>query len=699
MDIQFQGLNPVFSAPLLVLLIAAVLFFAWWSYSYLTSLSPTRRWSLTLLRGSALVILLLLLLNPFLQIDEIEQHKPILAVYLDDSQSMGIERGEYRGWDSYKSIIDAFGFDEIDELDIQYYRFDGQIESTEYSDLQLQGTLTNIDEVMRHIRDRSEETVAAMLFSDGIITRGRDPIFTARELHMPVFTVPVGDTSETRDVAISEVLTNETGYVDTEQPVEITVTQEGFPDEAATLQLRRDGEIIESGEIQFDRSSSTHRTTFTLQFEEAGLHHYEAYIPELEGEITAENNLYPFSVNVVDEKTNIYHLAFEIHPDVKSVRTILEADRNIELHPFTWIGDRFLEGDLDEIPDDLELLVIHGAIPDQAGLPDGLIDQFPAVQFYLPGVNADDLSAFVIPVSVANPGSVLGIHLAPGEENRNHPILELDPIEFNRQPVLSSLQASYELPATASVLIRASYEGAETGIPVLITEEAGNLRRAVVNTHGWFRYTQARDEQTRNYATGLIANITSWAATSPDSENLRIQPGKLVYQEGEEINFRAELSNETGEPETDAVIEVTVSDANNDERSYTMRHRSNGNYHLTTGAIAAGNYTYSAEARKGGRVIDTAEGDFTVTASTLEYVDTRRDDEMLRRLAEVSGGEFLQEFSPAAILGELDNRNLLQQIEERRTAFRFLHEHVIWFILVMLLLTGEWLLRRKYSLP
>lgn len=699
MEIQFQGLNPVFSVPILIILIFGVLFLTWWSYSYLQSLKPIRRWILILLRSIALIILLLLLFNPFMQIDEIDRQRPVVAVYLDDSKSMGIGRGEYNGWDSYRSIIESFEFDNRDEIVFEFYRFDNQVEPIDDRQLNLEGGITNLDEVMRHIRERSEETVASILFSDGIVTRGRDPLFTARELHIPLFTVPVGDTSETRDVAISELLTNETGYVNTSQPVEITVNQEGFPEESATLQLIQNDEILETEEIQFNSQNSIHRISFQLYFEEPGLHEYSAYIPELDGEITSENNHYPFSINVIDEKTDIFHIAFEIHPDVKAVRSILESDRNIELYPFTWVGNRFLERSPEEIADDPELIVIHGAIPENFNFPDDMITQNPVVQFTTPGVGVNDLESTVIPLNIFNPSSTLDIHLNPVNQNINHPVLELVQIDFNRQPTLSVIRGNYELSPTSIVLLNAVYAGTETDIPVVITEEIGNVRRVLINAHGWFRYTQSRDEPTRNFATNLLSNISAWAATSPESEHLRIESGKLVYQEGEEITFRADLTGETGEPETDAVIEITITDEEAEERSYSMLHRGSGHYYLSSGSMAAGNYQYSAEARKNGRTIDLTTGEFSVTPSTIEFINTRRNDPLLQRLSEVTGGELFISISPTRLIEELDERNLLQEIENRRTVFRFLHEHAAWFIIVLLLLTAEWLLRRKYSLP
>lgn len=702
MDIQFQGFNPVFSSFLLVILIFAVLLLSWWSYSYLKSLPPGRRMILVFLRAAALLLLVTLLFNPYLELEETESHLPRIAVYLDDSQSMRMQRGEYEGRDTYLSILERFNISEMNNADVQLYRFGSDVGriGDSYLNLDLAGSVTNIDDVIRHAHDQSGEVVAAVIFSDGIVTRGQDPRFNAESLDIPLFTVPVGDTARIRDIAVSEVSTRETGYVDSRQTVQATVSQEGFQDGQSTVQLIRGDEVIDEQQIEFDSGNTSHRVEFELEFEQEGIRNYEVYTPGVEGEMTTENNTYPFSVNVVDDRVTVYHAAFEIHPDVKAIRSILESDRKYELQPYTWTGNGYIEHDtFDADIDDIDLFIIHGSIPGNSGLPVEELAQLPAIQFATPGSSVGNTVSSAIPVEMSNAGSVLGVRMQLHEPNRNHPVLEFRPAEPDRMPPLSFRQADYELPVTAEVLYTAQFGRNATDMPVIFVEEAGNIRRAVVNAYGWFTYTLSAESPPRDFSTDLIANLVAWTSTSPDAEHLRMGPDRQIYTEGEEILFRADLTRETGDPETDAVIEVEITGEEGEERVYSMRHQNSGSYQLPVRSVTAGNYGYRAEARKSGRIIDQAEGEFSVTASTQEYLNTERNDELLRNLADITGGRFLDEHDPAILSTELQNRGLLEQIEEQNTTFRFLHQHVTWFILVMILLGAEWLLRRRYALP
>lgn len=669
------------------------------------SISPVKRWALILLRGIALFILVLLLFNPFLRFNETDIQKPEIAVYLDDSKSMSVTRGSYHGAESYQNILESFEFDRFsDEATISFYRFDDIVESSDESDrepeLSLEGGVTNLDEVIRHIRDQMGQSSAAILFSDGIITRGRDPAFSASQLPVPLFTVPVGDTSRIRDIAIAEIITNETGYANTQQPVDITLRQNGFPRETATVQLRKDDEVIESDQVTFTADPSSHTVSFDLVFEESGLQNYEIHVPVLDGEQTTENNYFPFSVDVLDDKTRIIHFAFNIHPDVRAIRTILQTDQSLDVETKTWLGNSFVEGDLELSGNpDYDLVLLHGSPPE--GLPEveRLLSGHPVLQFLTPNFQPANLENAAVPLTVNSFGDVIDIQLRVNPQQENHPVLELDPANFPRMPRLHTRDGSYQPPATSSVHFLANVSGSETDIPILVTEETGNIRNTLVNAFGWYKYTLSEADETRHFIRTLTTNLVSWTSTSPDRRNLQISPTKRVFQETEPVQFRATLTNESGEPEEDAVIDVVVTTENDMEHIFTMRNRGEGNYDLSAGRLVSGEYDYQARARKGGRTIDEYQGTFNVSESTIEFVNTERNDPLLYQLAENSNGRLIQGHSPERLREELEERNLLDPVEEQRTLYRYLYENFYWFILVLLLLSGEWILRRFLALP
>lgn len=701
MEIQFQGFSPVFSILLLILLFILSMGISWWSYATLATGSTLKKWTLIALRTSALSILIVLLLNPYIRMDQMATRNPEIAVYLDDSRSLSVVRGNYSGVESYLELIESFGFSTMENLSFQFYRFDDQVESIEEPVLTMEGSATNLDEVVRHMRDQSVQAEAAILFSDGIITRGRDPIFHARELSIPLFVVPAGDSSQVRDIAITELIYSETGYLNTRHPVDVTVSQNGFNNLQTELLLLKDGEVLENRTITFDSELSIHTERFDLLLDDAGLQQYEFSIPVPDEDQTPENNRLPLAIEVLNEQTRIAHITFEIHPDVGAVRNLIQSDQSFEVLSQTWIGDRFLEGPLDERMEsgELDLIILHGPIPQNlSGFPT-LSESVPILQFRTPSFPAGDESAFVIPMATSQGSRVVPVQLREGRNASAHPAMELPAITLQGLLPIQTNEGVYQLPPTAQRLFEATFEGADIDIPVVVTEEVGTIRRTVINGYGWFRHLQQENDEYREFIQTLLLNLISWTSTDPDHRNLRIEPVKRLFQESEPVRFIASLTNENGDPEPEATIEVTLSGDHEFEQAYTMRNRSGGNYDLEIGSLGYGEYHYEAVARKTGRTIDEQAGAFTVSESNIEFIQTQRNDERLEQLAAVTGGSLLQGNLRGQFIRELEDRQLQEAVTERHSTFRYLYEHLIWFLLITLLLTSEWLLRRSAALP
>lgn len=700
-----QGLNPVLPLLLLIILLLASLFIAWWSYQYLTSVPAWKKRTLILLRGSALFLLVLLLLNPFMTRDTIEEDKPVISVYLDDSQSIDVTRGEYRGLDTYEPLIDQFIEQSDDTYEYRFYRFSETVEQG--NELTGEGPVTNLQRVAEHIAQYENETTAAVLFSDGIFTQGRNPLFTVQTLSNPVFTVPVGDTTDVQDVLIADTDFNRVVYNNTSQVIRIEVQQEGYRGETAEVRFSENGELLEVKELMFNEDTGSYLTEFEVSYEKPGFYEYNVEIPGLPDEFTLDNNSAVFSVEVLDIQTKILSLAFEVHPDIASVRRVIASDRQNELVESLYLGSGRYAGanplELDEVP---ELIVIHGLPDPDSEIYDWLTDQLsvPLVKIALPSTfqkivthnYASELGLY----SVNNPSAILDIHLLQESERFSHPLLEYDPVDFRRLPPLKTLQGRYQLPVLSQKLLGAEYQRTETDIPVL-SAESDNIRRVtLVNAFGWHRYEQTSNRDISDFFTTLFTNIISWTATSPDQQNLTIETSKPAYTANETVTVRASLLNERNEPETDATIEIQISETDGDEaQTYRMRHTGSGNYEVQPGTFPEGFYSVTATAVKSEREIGSDETRFNVTRSSVELVNTKRNDPLLIQIAERTGGLFLEDGSAEPMFEQLRDMGKDQIIEHRSVSTHHLADIPFWFAIIIALLAGEWILRRTASLP
>ncbi|MDZ7693434.1 MAG: hypothetical protein U5K69_20340 [Balneolaceae bacterium] len=225
-------------------------------------------------------------------------------------------------------------------------------------------------------------------------------------------------------------------------------------------------------------------------------------------------------------------------------------------------------------------------------------------------------------------------------ESTEHPVMELPEISYDRLPAVYSPIQGLEVSAGSTVLFNSSYEGSATNQPLIAIQQIGNLRRAQMNGFGWYRIAQSTNPQARQFMESLFYNMVSWTATQPDNRRLKIQPTQKVFTGNEAVSFNAFLTNESGEVETEGVISITISGEEMESRIYNMENTGGGQYRLDVGALPEGIYQYEAVARKGSRTIDTQTGEFSVSGSNIEYVNTIRNDNLLKQIADITGGQF-----------------------------------------------------------
>lgn len=708
--IFFQGFNPIIpllvGLPLLIICLGV----AWWSYSYLTSVALWKKWSLITLRGIVFFILILLLLNPFFVDRNVETSSPQINVYLDNTQSLTVERGEYSGLESYRSLVDQFMSQIDNRFEVNYHLFDADVR--EGRDIDGNGTVTNLQAVIDHQIENQDLTVANILFSDGIYTQGRNPVFSAQNLSSPLFTVPAGDTTDVQDIVINDVEYNEQSYTNTEQSFRVNINQDGFEGETVTVQFLKDGELEQSEQITFPESISNHLLLFTDQHTQPGFYEYEINIPGLDEEFTLQNNTEQLTVEVLDEKTRIVSLAFEVHPDVGVFRRLIATDQQNELISTTRLSNGTIMGeDLTALDTPPDLIVLHGLPASNDPILNWLQqqDEIPVIYFMLPATGQnhqqlDDVDFLTYSVDNSRQ-NIIEVHLFQEREPYSHPLLEFSPQEFRRFPTLKTYRSDIGTSALAEVLFTGEFQRTETDIPLILTESGGVRRLAGINAYGWHRFNRTANETVSTFYTSFFTDLLSWAATSPNQQNLTISPIKPTFTETENIEIRASLVNERQQPETDAVIDVSVALAEDDvgtasdTQRFVMRHTRNGEYRVNIGNLPRGNYQINGSATKADRLIGEDQARFSVSRSMVEYINTDRDDQLLEQLALRTGGIFLDTYSADPMLQFLEDNNLDQSVETATEDTRYFSNSPLWFFLIILFLTGEWLIRRTLSLP
>ena len=150
------------------------------------------------------------------------------------------------------------------------------------------------------------------------------------------------------------------------------------------------------------------------------------------------------------------------------------------------------------------------------------------------------------------------------------------------------------------------------------------------------------------------------------------------------------------DPSDDARVEVVLTSPEGDvEHSFLQSDPSEkGAYRRELGPFPPGDYRYEATAFLGNTILGEENGEFSVSDFSIEFIDTERNDHLLRSLAHVTGGRVLPVEELADWRGDLSLPSRTKRIREEREIWN----HPIIFLLILSFLTTEWLIRKRKGL-
>ncbi|MDR9416093.1 MAG: hypothetical protein RI564_07405 [Gracilimonas sp.] len=653
------------------------------------------------LRFSAFLLLLLLLLNPYFYSSKQVDIPSKIAVFLDNSESIGITKGSYNGLDTYQNTLEEIDFDRFTNADIEYFSIGEQTHPFSPDSLAGIEQRTNLSAPVTSLLEMENDFQAAVLISDGIITFGRNPAISAFNSSIPIYTIAIGDTVQIRDISVTNIVTNNTGYTNTRHVIDAEISQSGFANNSVNVSLKDGDDVLEQKQLQFETDDQLKQVTFETELTEPGLRQYEIEVTPLPDEWTETNNTQVFSIDVLDSKTKILHVAYQIHPDVKAIRSIIQRDESNEVTTLTSLSNSKFVEELPERDKEFDLIIIHGN-PSNNEAYNFLenIDTTPTLYFELSAITGSNSrqirTSKIISHRTRNSAPIL-LHQVLDE--RDQPILELPEINLLETPSLHSPLRSELQQTQAITLFSALYDGVETDYPVVSVVEIGNIRRGHILPWGWFRFSQSTNVNHREYVTEFISNLVAWTSSDPDNRNLRISPQKQSFSTAENPFIGASLQNEKEQPEDNAIIEVEIKGPNGQTRSFNMENTGNGNYRLELPRLSEGLYEYSSTARVGDRILDSQNGEFLVSNSSMELTNTIRNDKLLQDIANNSGGDFFVYSQASSLNDSLRTSGILELQSELVENYIFPVRSFYWFLVVLLMLGSEWFLRKYYSLP
>ncbi|MDX2247592.1 MAG: hypothetical protein SF052_12485 [Bacteroidia bacterium] len=701
----------------LIVILAAGL--TWLMYRETKGLLPaTPRLLLGIFRFLVLTTIGILLLQPLISSFSKITFAPIVAVLQDNSESLVIQkdssfvRSEYPG--KLSEFMNAFP-DKDYQTDL--YAFSSDIKSSVSPDsLKFDQTGTNISQGIKEIQDlyQNQNLGAIVLISDGITTAGISPLYALEGVRQPVYTVLLGDTTARQDVRIKEVLFNEIAYMKNEMPIKVKVQSVGYDQADLKVTLSSQGKVLGSQSVTLGGDKQEGEVSFFVLPEAPGLRQYIVQVSRMQNEITYRNNTAPIFVNVLETRVKIALFAGSPHPDLGALTKAFERDDSYEVTSFVLKQPGvFYTSPTAYNLQDFDLFVLHN-FP-QSALDAKIVTEIagqikdnkkPVIFFTGMFTDLRTLAPLfeymaITPKNFTQKAEEVIANFKP--EYRSHSTYTFTEnwIQWaNSAPPVFRNQSNWEAKSTAEVFATAKIKNIALDYPVYALQNYLGRKNMVFLGENFWRmrahsYLESSDFEL--FDAWLFNNI-KYLMVSDDKRKFRVAPAKKIFTGSEPVIFKGQVYDDSYNPVPDVEIKLTMTAPDGKQNDYYLNETGQAQYFLELYNLAEGTYNYVAEGRKNEVPVGTDRGQFSIGKSNVEHFQLQADRDLMQQIALRTGGEFIYARNLSELPDKIKALPALKPVVDFKKANTPFNQFGWVLVLLLILLSVEWIVRKLYSL-
>jgi hypothetical protein len=656
------------------------------------------RLSLATLRGISASLLAILLLSPVLKHYKKEVKQPLVIFGQDVSNSVMANMSDDDSLAYVTSVQELMnGFS--DGYDVRMYKFGEEVRA--WDSLQFTDKASDISAFLNYVEDHfADQNLGAVILStDGLYNRGQNPLYPAGSLTFPVHAIAMGDTTIHPDQQIKAVFHNQIAYLGDRVAIQVDLQATRLNGQSAQLSVEKSGRpgagTLDRKTLRIDEDQWLETVEFIVEADKPGVNQYRLSLSGVGGESSYANNSKLIAIEVIDSRQKILLLGASPHPDLTAIKATIESHKNYEVT--LDLLDQF-NGKISAF----DLVILHQlpSVRQGAGQIFNQLEEHQVPRLFVLG-ELNNLSAFNTVQSLM---SIEGAQRNPNDIQASvNPAFDLFTIDDNLRAAIESfvpMQApygNYTVSPSANVFLFQRIGKVETEYPLLLFSTTNTAKTGILAGEGYWRWRlyDYLVRQDHEMSQDVLQKSVQYLTIKEDKRRFRVASNKVLYLENEEIEFSAELYNESFQLVTGPDILLTVRDQEGNEYQFTF-NRYDNTYRLHAGRFPVGRYFYQAHTDYDGQRM-TAEGGFTVQAIQLEAFESTANHRLLHSISDATGGSVSYPDQLESIANAiLQNENIKPVLYQSLISRSVIHLKWIAFLLIFMLCL-EWFLRRYFG--
>jgi len=705
----FEKINLGFSFNAVFFFIGLIILAAYSFYVYrftLPLVSKAKRFFLTLLRSLSLVLLLFIFFEPVLTLTKKNILTPINLFFFDNSKSIKIDDGTERVG-IINNVIQETKSSSINS-DKQFFSFGSSVNPVDADSLtkfDFSETVTDFSKIFSNINQTENNIASITIISDGVITEGSTPIYSAEKLGIPVFTVGIGDSTKKNDVEIKNVINNEFIYAETPTIILATIINKGFSGKASQISLYENSQLIEQKSLVLD-ASGVNSISFDYTPKQSGEKKLTLRLNNQDGESTYLNNQKVFYINVLSNKINVLLLAGNPSADLTFIKNSLSIDQNLKVNTLTQISaGTFLEQNPQSKLDSADIIYLI-EFPTSITSEDFVTRLSEKLEsrntpFFLMLSGEVDLRKlnriisllpFTIQIIDKN---YLQVQPDIQLSELTNPVIQHSLLsDWNNLPPISQPIVSLTLKPESKLLAKVKINNQPRNNPLIVSRSFGSKRSlAVIGKDIWKWKLQTATKDLTLFDNFIFSSVR-WL-NAPDNQNkVRIKTSKKIYSTDELIEFSAQVYDESFNPVSDAEVKLQINTRDFKE-GLSLTSVGGGLYEGSFSSTKNGDYAFNGSATVNGKFLGDDKGAFNVGDVDIEMIDSRMNYEFLNLLATQTNGKYFNSDQYEELLNYLNRMNASASKEKLITSEIRLWSDEWLLIIVILLFAAEWFIRKR----
>ena len=688
MEISFDHSFSGWWVLLALLLSLGISFLLYYRNSENSSLSTVQKGFLAFLRFASLFLIFLFLLSPLIRKVKKIKQLPILAVALDNSMSVKPQTAAFEELST--TIKERFSND----YQVEFWSFGEKVESNG----PITGTERRSDygQMIKTLKNNyiNRNIGALIMVGDGIYNQGQNPVNFASGLKFPVYSIGVGDTTLKVDAAIRSVKTNKVAFLKNKFPIEIELKFSKLKNKIAYIEIENDRKIIYSSTVSVVSDDDFKLEFASPEATQTGLQHYKIRIRPFTEESNIKNNEYEFVIQVLENKQKILLLSDGPHPDLGALRNSLSELQNYESELVTG----------NDIPDSLKKysLIVLNQLPSKKNAASTLLTRIrerriPVLFLIGPNTLLEQLNTLDMGIKISASNNTEEVQ-AIFDDNFSLFVLSNETRDLlSMAPPLISPFGNTEISPLMQSLASQSIKNIRTSKSIMaFGNDKGRKIGFIVGEGIWrwrlFIYQNGGDHEAFNE---LMQKIVQYLSLKENEDNFNVNYPAL-YQETDNIEFTAELYNDSYELVNSPDVNIRIKNDSLKEYNYTF-DRTTDYYRLNAGNLQPGDYTFEAETQLGNQQFKE-KGSFSIVKNEVELQNNQADFGLLYQMAQQTGGQFVPIDKYGTLLDAIgDNKQIMLQVHQQTFLTEWINLKTIFFLLIILL-GVEWFFRKYWGI-